>query len=183
MFFFVCFFLWMEKALPCTPAAPGSVAPAGAHGARCAGDHHELTWRRRKRRVIICFPGDGRAESEWAQGGCTTLCQLPEEGRKVSLLLNHFHLCVFSPSISSPPAEGPCPPWRMLCKLIHFIPCAYAEASPLLCLWFALYSDCVSVQQLNANTAVKWIIHSSRESIFIAAAAPYEAPGPSSTCH
>lgn len=31
--------------------------------------------------------------SEWAQGGCTTLYQLPEEGRKVLSLLNDFHLC------------------------------------------------------------------------------------------
>lgn len=61
--------------------------------------------------------------SVWAQGGCTTLYQLPEEGRKVLLLLNHFHLCVFSLSLVQSdwtPTEracglgGSCASWSIL---------------------------------------------------------------------
>lgn len=51
------------------PRQAGAVAP-GVHAAQWAGDpaaaHLEVE---EKRRVSICFPGDGRAESEWAQVG------------------------------------------------------------------------------------------------------------------
>lgn len=98
--------------------------------------------------------------SEWAQGGCTTLYQLPEEGKKVCLLLHDSHLC-FSLSLLGRIwyEERGSRPRRFSRKLIHFIrqqnrsqcvihgsrvavQCAYAEAFPA----YGLYSDCVSVQ-------------------------------------
>lgn len=117
---------------------------------------------------------------EWAQGGCTTLYQLPEEGNTVLLLLNNFHLCVvfFSPLFQSH--------WTLAEALEQ----AYVQVDPfystakslimpyvargsrfsvrtqrpsllMVCIMFGLRFS----SRLNTNTAVKWIIHSSGESI------------------
>lgn len=57
--------------------------------------------------------------SEWAQGGCTTLYQLPEEGKTVLLLLNNFHSCFFSPpSEALEPAYVQVEPYYSIAKLL-----------------------------------------------------------------
>lgn len=116
--------------------------------------------------------------SEWAQGGCTTLYQLPEEGKTVLLLLNNFHSCFFPSSYQSY-----CGTSRSFgtsvraSRTILFDSEVALDAhkargsrfgvrtqrpSPLMvCIMFGLRFSA----RLNANTAVKWIIHSSSESI------------------
>lgn len=59
--------------------------------------------------------------SEWAQGGCTTLYQLPEEGKTVLLLLNNFHSCFFPSSYQSDCAIGRSFGTNVRAKSNHFI--------------------------------------------------------------
>lgn len=116
---------------------------------------------------------------EWAQGGCTTLYQLPEEGKTVLLLLNN-HLCVF---FSPPHFQSLWTPAEALEQTYVQVDPFYSTAKSLtmpyvargsrfsvrtqrpsllmVCIMFGLRFG----SRLNTNTAVKWIIHSSSESI------------------
>lgn len=112
--------------------------------------------------------------SEWALGGCTTLYQLPEEGKKVLSPLNDFYLCVLFLSLRPLGFDGSRKgvwPLGLLYKSISFIrPWLGGRGSVCVCSGLPLLMVCIIFglrlsSRLNANTAVKWIICSSSESI------------------